>query len=149
MKTLRTFILLPLFALVLSLSVFAGGDSVKDLETSMILLADEHPVLFKRAVDNYVACLKSDNCGVVESALAHVVKLRIAFPNESFTDVSREVTRLAASGSTPYIRFKAALTRQVFENTDLPDLADLPDTANPDAFFSELGVRLSRTLVRR
>ena len=148
MKTFRLFALLPSFALLFSSSVVAGGDSVKDLEEPMVLLADKHPVLFKRAVDNYVVCLKSDNCGVVESALAHVVKLRLAFPNESFTDITREVTRLAASGSTSCIRFKAALTRQVFENTDLADLAGLPASSDPDAFFADLGMRLSRALSR-
>lgn len=72
-----------------------------------------------KAERNYVDCLSSDNYGVVESGLALVAQMKLRYPEIAFSRLNREVGRLVLEGSTPVIRYKAAIVSAVLNNPAL------------------------------
>ena len=68
-----------------------------------------------RIESNYMACLASANNGVIESAIAHSVRMRWAIPSARLEDLRSALVTLAASGRTPAIRYKAYLAGLVFD----------------------------------
>jgi hypothetical protein len=69
-------------------------------------------------VNRYRDCLKSDNQGVVEAALAHILWMRVAAPCVDVTPLKADVERLSVKGKPATIRLRAYLTAMVFENPD-------------------------------
>jgi len=63
---------------------------------------------------SYLACLGSGNPGEVESALDHVIYMRIAFPDEDLREIKMRLFDLATRGYTTAIRYKAYVAIQVF-----------------------------------
>jgi hypothetical protein len=70
----------------------------------------------KLVVNRYRACLASDNQGVVEAALAHILWMRVAAPCVDVTPLKADVERLSIEGAPASIRLRAYLTAMVFEN---------------------------------
>jgi len=69
----------------------------------------------RRFEANYLACIASANEGVVESAIAHSVRMKWAIPSARLEDLRMALGELAASGKTPAIRYKAYLAGMVFD----------------------------------
>ena len=69
----------------------------------------------RRFEANYLACIASANEGVVESAIAHSVRMKWAIPSARLEDLRVALGTLAASGKTPAIRYKAYLAGMVFD----------------------------------
>jgi len=70
----------------------------------------------KLLVNRYRECLASDNQGVVEAALAHILWMRVAVPCVDVTPLKADVERLSIEGAPASIRLRAYLTAMVFEN---------------------------------
>jgi len=75
-------------------------------------------VYVEKAVRNYKSCLDVANAGVVESALAHVAKLKLVFPKINCRELEERIEYLSTHGQTPAIRYKACLTAMLFDNPD-------------------------------
>jgi hypothetical protein len=76
-------------------------------------------VYVEKAVRNYKSCLDVANAGVVESALAHVAKLKLLFPKINCRGLEERIGYLSTHGQTPSIRYKACLTAMLFDNPDM------------------------------
>lgn len=79
-----------------------------------------------RAIEqNYVAALQEKNDGVVESAIARVVEMKMVFPERSFPGIAKTLKKLAFDGNTVALRYRAFLAGIVLEGKPLPkNLAD-------------------------
>jgi hypothetical protein len=72
----------------------------------------------KMLANRYRECLASDNQGVVEAALAHILWMRVAAPCVDVTPLKADVERLSIKGKPASIRLRAYLTAMVFENPE-------------------------------
>ena len=95
----------------------------------------------------YISCLKTDNQGVVESALAHAAWMKLMMPDVEFSNLKCEINRLAVSADSPAIRTQAYLTALVFEHTEL--FANVTRVTPQDAgtLFSTLNNELRNVLL--
>ncbi|MBL0177465.1 MAG: hypothetical protein IPP94_19865 [Ignavibacteria bacterium] len=116
-------------------------------DTLIQTYAEYHPVLLKTALDNYAVCLRSDNHGVVESAIAQLVRLKLDVPNLSAPDCVREMRRLSTEGRTQMIRLKARFALMLCDDPALFDLAQLHRSDEPDAVFAEIASQLRSKLI--
>jgi hypothetical protein len=89
-------------------------------------------------VKRYRECLKSDNPGVVEAALAHIVWMRVAAPCVDVTPLKADVDRLAAGGAPAAIRFRAYLTAIVFEDPESYMALAQREFEGPNELFSSV-----------
>jgi hypothetical protein len=71
-----------------------------------------------KLVKAYGKCLKSDNPGVLESALGHILWMRVAVACVDITPLKPMVDDLAVSGNSASIRLRAYLTAMVMENPE-------------------------------
>ena len=101
----------------------------------------------ERAAKNYVACLNSENNGVILSGLAHVAMIALATQGEKVASVQAAVGSLAVTGRTPEIRFKAYLTSLVYDSPQMfrEEASGHYDT--PDELFAAIGGKVQQTLL--
>jgi hypothetical protein len=69
-------------------------------------------------VKRYRDCLRSENPGVVEAALAHILWMNIAVPCVDVSPLKADVDRIATKGGPAAIRFRAYLTAMVLEDPE-------------------------------
>ncbi len=92
-----------------------GDDNTGSGTESKAPPAVRHDVLER----NFLWALNYDVDGVVEDALREVVKAKIEDPTFASRAIERKVEELAESGVSPAIRYRASLTKIVFENPEL------------------------------
>ena len=110
--------------------------------------AESHQrVDLNRACINYCAGLKSGNEGVIESAIAHVVRMKMYLKDQSFCDLRAIMNSLAVYGPTPAIRYKAYLASLVLDNPAWFAEECNKEYRNPTELFTALSSRLEKTLV--
>ncbi len=68
---------------------------------------------------NFLWALSFDVDGVVEDALREVAKAKLEDPTFESRAIMKKVEELAESGNSPAIRYRASLTKIVFEHPDL------------------------------
>ena len=95
----------------------------------------------------YAECLKSENDGVVESALAHVAMFKLMYPVKELAQLKREVDRIATRHSSNEIRYKAYVVASLFENPRLFAGEARTDYDSPDDLFAALSGQLHRVIV--
>ena len=93
---------------------------------------------FQKIERNYLVCLSSRNSGIVESALGHVIYMRIAFPKEDFREVQTRLFDLASRGYTRAIRYKAYVALHVFADPQAFVKALESKDVKSDKFFTDL-----------
>jgi hypothetical protein len=102
----------------------------------------------KTRVDkSYAYSLRLDNEGLLESALAVVTMIKLDLPTEQFSSIQEEINSLAVNGTTPVIRYKAYLAEAVFTNPSMFKEETAREYSDPDAFFSALAQRMTKTLL--
>lgn len=92
---------------------------------------------------NYLKALKSDNDGMVESAIFHSVKYKIYYPEQNTARLEKEIGNLIEDGKTETIRYKAFLANQFMQNSNLLNKIDKDDYKDRDEFFKMLGEELN------
>jgi hypothetical protein len=97
----------------------------------------------------YLASLNNSNDGVVESALAHIARLKLEVPVSSDEFLSTRVADIAKTSSSPEIRYKAFLTGTVLNNPELFHTMELGQYDSPDELFAALASRLSEYYTSR
>ncbi|HTP12390.1 MAG TPA: hypothetical protein VMM37_02130 [Bacteroidota bacterium] len=100
-----------------------------------------------RANQNYTLCLRSENDGIVESALAHVAYMRLVLPGADLRDVRKIVESLVNSDRLPVVRYKAYLASMVFVSPHLFKQAPDVPYATGDEFFAAVDDKLRSSLL--
>jgi hypothetical protein len=95
----------------------------------------------------FVFSLGSTNDGVVESAIAHVAKLKMELPNASMERVKAALGCLSVNGRTAGIRYRAYLAGLVFDDPKLFAKDASQNYANSEEFFAALSGRLQTELL--
>lgn len=139
----RTFVLTAILALfVLNTAAFSNNGP-----------ADSNEVITysKKSVVNYSEALKSENRGVVESAIFYSVKFKLFNPEENTAPIEDQLQNLVANGETEKIRYKAQIAVNFVRNPELMEnitRENYKDTS--DVFFKLLANELeSKYLVKR
>lgn len=99
------------------------------------------------AEQRYVLCLESDNTGVIESALAHAVNMKLICPSVEFTKLKAEISDVAKNGSTPVTRYKAYLAGLVFENATMFSRVRQAGYETPEELFRSVATQVQMTLL--
>ena len=97
----------------------------------------------EKAACQYSEDLKSGNAGVIESALAHVIRMKLFVPELSCPDLEMGLRLLAVTGETPGIRHRAYLATLVFDSPALfkEEATRLYD--GPDEIFWSVASRVN------
>jgi hypothetical protein len=101
----------------------------------------------EKVVCRYGEALRSDNAGVKESALSHLVRMKLFVPELQCPNVQQDLAALAINGETPTIRYKAYLASLVF---DMPQVFSKEQTSNyedPEHLFGNVAARLQVALI--
>jgi hypothetical protein len=94
------------------------------------------------AEKQYAACLRMENDGVVESALAHVAMLKLMYPVKELATVAREVRNLMKNNASAEIRYKAYVVNHLISNPKLFASEARTTYESPDELFGALAARL-------
>jgi len=110
-----------------------------------------HPAYSEKAIRrfeaNYLACITSTNDGVIESAIAHSVRMKWALPAARLEDLRTALDRLAVSGKTPAIRYKAYLAGMVFDAPVMFEEESSQKYTWDEDLFDALSVRAQKALL--
>jgi hypothetical protein len=103
----------------------------------------------EKAAKSYEAGLKSVNEGVVEASITYSTFLRVADPQLDLSDIRQELEKVAVSGRTPALRYKAYLATMVFENPQA--FKNSLGVEDPDGsrFFTAVADQISKALLGR
>jgi hypothetical protein len=113
---------------------------------SMAVFAQSEKVI-ENAPDNYLHALKSDNTGVVESAIFHSLKFKIFYPEQNTEKLDREFSKLIKEGKTASIRYKAFLVNQCINCEDLLTKIEKENYKDADKFFTLLAQKVNDYLL--
>lgn len=102
---------------------------------------------FEKVQRNYLAALASENEGVVQSAIAHVTKLRLVCPEREVRDLQTKISDLAVHGMTPAIRYRAYLASYVFDQPGLLLEEFKNDYRDDTELFNAIANRLQKSLL--
>jgi len=103
-------------------------------------------IVTTKVIKNYRACLRSENDGVVESALAQVAYVKLVNPEQPMEMLIDDVNRQVLFGRTTVIRYKAYLTAQVFDSPELFRVIPLPPCNTCDELFQAMSSTLHQAL---
>jgi hypothetical protein len=92
---------------------------------------------------NYIKALKSDNDGMVESALFHALKYKLYYPEENTSDLEKQIERLVDNGNSETIRYKAFLANEFMQNHQLMNRIEKADYKDAGEFFKMLSEELN------
>jgi len=105
----------------------------------------------EQAVNNYVKALKSDNDGLVESAIFNSLMLKIKNPGVDIRPVKDVLASLTLKGNSHVIRYKAYLGLTFLSNRDAfagaEELAALVEYEDPNEFFVFLDNEIKDSLL--
>lgn len=118
------------FMVVLSFAVFAQSAEVVD-----------------NAPRNFENALKTDNPGLVESAIFLAVKFKLFYPEQNTDGLVKEIDRLVKEGQTKSIRYKAYLASEFMKHGDLMANIEKEDYKDGDQFFKLLADTLENEML--
>ena len=61
----------------------------------------------ERGIDNYLMALKSNNPGLVESAIINIIKMKMVHPQRDYSKIMDQLDRLTQRASKKYVRYEA------------------------------------------
>jgi hypothetical protein len=96
---------------------------------------------------NYRASLRSSNDGVVESAIAHCVEMRWAFPSAQLEDLREGLGSLATGGKTAAIRYRAYLAGLVYDSPSIFSSESGREYMWDEDLFAAVSVRAEKVLL--
>ena len=128
----------------------SNGTAQESADRSRIAPAERYRHLDRGKLErNYIEGLRSDNNGVVESAIAQVIKMKMVMPEEEFTGLKAEFGRLSVGGRTAQMRYKAYLAGLVLDNVSIFTRECGREYETPEALFSAISNRLQSELLGR
>jgi hypothetical protein len=96
---------------------------------------------------SYALCLKSPIDGVVESALAHITRLKLCRPEVGFGRIADILPELAREGRTPAIRYKAYIASMVYDMPGLFAPEQAVEFRTAEDLYAALSNRLQSSLL--
>ena len=102
-----------------------------------------------KAAKLYTESLRSDNEGVVKSALAHVTWMKLMVPEKNFADLRAQINALAAGGASPEIRYRAYLASLVYDRPALFAGEEQKEFENGEDMFASVAARVTFSLLER
>jgi hypothetical protein len=94
---------------------------------------------------NFLWALNFNVDGVVEDALKEVAKMKLDFPSFESRAIRKKVDDLAEHGNSPTIRYRASLTKIVFESPELFKGENLQCCREGEEFFAGIVRCLEKT----
>lgn len=116
-----------------------------DTEHSGTVSSRANPVKPELLEKNFLWALNFDVDGVVEDALKEVAKMKLDFPSYDSRAIRKKVDDLAEHGNSPAIRYRASLTKIVFESPELFKDENLQCCQEGEDFFAGVVRCLERT----
>lgn len=101
----------------------------------------------EKAQTAYKCCLQCENAGVQESAIAHLVWLKIQRPDADLTPLRECLDRLAVSGTTTSVRYRAYMATLLLDSAGIFEGLQDETFANDNELFSAMSGRLQKTLL--
>jgi hypothetical protein len=101
------------------------------------------------ASSRYVDCFHINNEGVVASALAHAVWMKLARPDMAFTNLRTEINALALAAPSVDLRYRAHLASLVFDSPALFKGIESMDLEGDVELFASVAGRVSYTLLEQ
>ncbi|MGH1366650.1 MAG: hypothetical protein ACRBF0_24025 [Calditrichia bacterium] len=95
-----------------------------------------------KASENYLHALKSDNIGVLESAVFNIVKLKLQFPQQDTDKLLAALKELSQNAGDESLRYRAYLAASFLQQDDLRSRIKVKNHEDAEAFF----VLLANTL---
>jgi hypothetical protein len=133
-------------AVALAFTVASSGQAQQQHTSSDSKVAEprasHHVVTMAMIAQNYLSCLRSDNPGVVESALGHVTYLRIAYPNLDLREHEEVIFDLTKTGLNRTIRSKAFVALKVFADPSSFKSAIATRKDTGDGLFEDIAGRM-------
>ena len=133
-------------AALLSIAAAAPAQSNTDLPYFPAPERYQH-INVKSLERSFIFALDSDNNGVVESAIAHVARLKIEVPSARMERVKAVLGNLSVNGRTVGIRYRAYLAGLVFDDPALFAEAGVRNFDTSEQFFTALSGRLQNALL--
>ncbi len=99
----------------------------------------------KRFVDQIQSALKSENEGVVESAIFLSLALKDISNDAGLKKVVNKLNDLVTDGTTPVIKYKAQLASLYYSYPALFSDIKVNTKENPDTYFKMISDRLVKT----
>jgi hypothetical protein len=123
--------------ILLAVAVVTMGASARDFNSKYDSHSDSGKV-------NYMMALKSGNEGLMESALMHLMVLKIRAPQSDMMEAESTVNSLLVNSPEASTRYKASLALQVF--ADPRWFAEYVKGASDDVegFYRNISVRLQQ-----
>ena len=106
-----------------------------------------HAAHLDKAAQRYTECLESCNTGVIESALAQAVLMKLYVPEKEFEGLREKISSLSVNGCNPTIRYKAYLASLVYDDPELFAQEQGQSFSDAEALFSSVSNRLQVTLL--
>ena len=100
-----------------------------------------------KAEQNYLACLASNNAGLIESAMAQIVRFKLLFPDRELKSLRQRLEEISINGPTASIKYKAYLAGSVLDNPALMATVLGVETMTSEELFSAIAGRLRITLL--
>lgn len=132
---------ISLAALALAVSLQAGAQGAATMHRTV----PENRLA--RAEVNYLACLRSDNTGLVESGMGQILRFKALYPERGLTLLRTKLEELSVSHPSLSVRFKAYLAVAALESPSLLASAERTEGATDDELFSAVALRLQETLL--
>jgi hypothetical protein len=101
------------------------------------------------AAVRYADALHIDNDGVVASAMAHAVWMKLSRPDLPFTNLRAEINALVNSAPSVDLRYRAHLASLVFDSPGLFKGIELMDLEGDVELFATVAGRVSYSLLEK
>jgi hypothetical protein len=101
----------------------------------------------ERAQSAYKCCLQTENPGVQESAIAHLVWLKMQRPEADLSPLRECLDRLAVAGATTSVRYRAYLATLLLDSPVIFAGLESEFFATDEELFSAMTARLQKTLL--
>jgi hypothetical protein len=109
--------------------------------------ANYRSVDLEKAQNAYKCCLGTENPGVQESALAHLVWLKVQRPDADLSPLRECLDRLAVAGATTSVRYRAYLATLLLDSSSIFVGLENERFATDAELFSAMSGRLQKTLL--
>ena len=109
--------------------------------------ASHRSVDIEKAQSAYKCCLEATNPGVQESAIAHLVWLKMQRPDAELTPLRACLDRLAVSGATTAVRYRAYLATLLLDSPGIFTGLEGQTFDTDVELFDAMSSRLQKTLL--
>lgn len=99
----------------------------------------------KSARQNYLMGLRSENTGVVESAIYNVLQLVKADPAQPILEIRQQLTKLSTTAQADRVRYKAGVALMLLAQPNILNSMSYNRDIPADQYFAEAMERMTAT----